>query len=101
MSPEQANFYHLGVAPLIGPLIGIERGWAEREEEEGGRVAGVRTFSLIAILGGAAALLNAPLREPLTSYALLALGALLAVARSSTSGADPRWLALLPRSLRY
>jgi len=79
MSPAQATFYHLGVALVIGLLIGIERGWAEREEEEGGRVAGVRTFALIGILGGAAALLAAPLREPLTGYALVALGALLTV----------------------
>ena len=56
MSPEQATFYHLGVALAIGLLIGVERGWSERGEQEGTRIAGVRTFALIGLLGGAAAL---------------------------------------------
>jgi hypothetical protein len=34
MSPAQATFHHLGVALEIGLLIGIEGGWAERDEEE-------------------------------------------------------------------
>jgi uncharacterized membrane protein (DUF4010 family) len=79
MSPAQASFYHLGVALAIGLLIGIERGWAEREAEEGGRVAGVRTFALIGLLGGAVVLLAKHLGEPLTAFALLALGGFLAV----------------------
>jgi MgtC family len=56
MSAAQATFYHLGVALAIGLLIGVERGWSERDEEEGTRVAGVRTFALIGLLGGAVAL---------------------------------------------
>ena len=36
----------------VGLLIGIERGWSEREEDEGDRIAGLRTFSLIGLLGG-------------------------------------------------
>jgi len=36
----------------VGLLIGIERGWSGREEDEGDRVAGLRTFSLIGLLGG-------------------------------------------------
>lgn len=39
----------------IGLLIGIERGWKLREVPEGQRVAGVRTFSLIGLLGGVSA----------------------------------------------
>ena len=46
MSPEQATFDHLGVASAIGLLIGVERGWSEREEQEGTRIAGVRAFAL-------------------------------------------------------
>jgi uncharacterized membrane protein YhiD involved in acid resistance len=45
-------------ALAIGLLIGIERGWSEREEEEGERIAGIRTFSLIGLLGGVLALLK-------------------------------------------
>ena len=44
-------------ALAIGLLIGIERGWSGRKEDEGQRVAGIRTFSLIGLLGGVIALL--------------------------------------------
>lgn len=57
MNEEQQVFYYLGVALAIGLLIGIERGWKERETKEGERVAGVRTYGLIGLLGGGAALL--------------------------------------------
>ncbi|HEX7110492.1 MAG TPA: MgtC/SapB family protein, partial [Aestuariivirga sp.] len=33
-------------------LIGLERGWRERDAEEGHRTAGLRTFSLIGLMGG-------------------------------------------------
>jgi uncharacterized membrane protein (DUF4010 family) len=46
-----------GLAAAIGLLIGIERGWQEREAKDGARVAGIRTFTLIGILGGIAGLL--------------------------------------------
>lgn len=42
----------LAVALGIGLLIGIERGWKERSEAEGGRVAGIRTLALAGLLGG-------------------------------------------------
>jgi len=42
----------LCVAVAIGLLIGVERGWRERELPEGGRVAGLRTFTLTGLLGG-------------------------------------------------
>src|SRR5579883_2770690 len=41
-----------GLAAAIGLLIGIERGWQEREARDGARVAGIRTYTLIGILGG-------------------------------------------------
>jgi uncharacterized membrane protein (DUF4010 family) len=44
----------LGLALLLGWLIGAERGWQARDEETGTRVAGIRTFALIALLGGLA-----------------------------------------------
>lgn len=34
-------FKRLGVAPAAGILIGLERGWHEREIDEGARVAGL------------------------------------------------------------
>ncbi len=45
-------FQRLGLALAIGFLIGVERGWQERGGIEGSRVAGIRTFSLIGLLGG-------------------------------------------------
>lgn len=45
-------FQRLGLALAIGLLVGIERGWREREGAAGSRVAGIRTFALIGLLGG-------------------------------------------------
>lgn len=39
-------------ALAVGLIVGLERGWREREEKEGGRVAGLRTFALVGMLGG-------------------------------------------------
>lgn len=36
----------------VGLLIGIERGWSGRAEREGELVAGIRTFTLMGLLGG-------------------------------------------------
>ncbi len=46
-----------GVALAIGLLIGLERGWRQREEAEGERTAGFRTYTLAALLGGVSAAL--------------------------------------------
>ncbi len=40
----------MGVALGISVLIGLERGWSERDLHEGSRVAGIRTFGLSAWL---------------------------------------------------
>lgn len=45
-------FERLGLALAIGLLMGVERGWQARDYAEGGRVAGIRTFALIGLLGG-------------------------------------------------
>ncbi|QBY55794.1 MgtC/SapB family protein [Cupriavidus oxalaticus] len=42
----------LAAALTVGLLIGLERGWHERDLPEGGRVAGLRTFALTGLLGG-------------------------------------------------
>jgi uncharacterized membrane protein (DUF4010 family) len=59
MNTDFAPFVHLAVALAIGLLIGTERGWQRRETEEGQRVAGLRTFSLIGLLGGVVGVLSA------------------------------------------
>lgn len=57
MSEELQIFYQLGVALAIGLMIGVERGWKERDAREGERIAGVRTYGLIGLLGGGSSLL--------------------------------------------
>lgn len=49
----------LALALAIGFLVGVERGWRDRDEAEGGRTAGIRTYALIGLLGGLAGLLSA------------------------------------------
>ncbi|MDZ7663809.1 MAG: MgtC/SapB family protein [Desulfotignum sp.] len=58
MEPSYNLAIKLLAALAIGLLIGIERGWRDREEDEGERVAGIRTFSLIGLLGGVCALIS-------------------------------------------
>lgn len=47
----------LAASLAVGLLIGVERGWRDRDLAEGERVAGLRTFSLVGLLGGALAVL--------------------------------------------
>lgn len=42
----------LVAALAVGLVIGLERGWHDRDLPEGGRVAGLRTFALTGLLGG-------------------------------------------------
>lgn len=50
----------LAEALAVGLLIGLERGWRERDLPDGGRVAGLRTFALIGFLGGLLGMQPAP-----------------------------------------
>lgn len=50
VAPAVAAIFH-GLA--IGVLIGTERGWASRAQQDGSRVAGLRTFGLLGLAGGA------------------------------------------------
>lgn len=53
-APPDALLPGLALALAIGLLLGVERGWRLRAEEAGGRVAGIRTFALLGLLGGLA-----------------------------------------------
>jgi uncharacterized membrane protein (DUF4010 family) len=68
----------IGLALAIGLLIGAERGWRLRDQQPGGRVAGIRTFALLGLLGG---VVGIEATRPLATAALLigagAIGALL------------------------
>ncbi|HEX9856938.1 MAG TPA: MgtC/SapB family protein [Paracoccaceae bacterium] len=41
-----------GIALSIGLLVGLERGWRERDEPSGSRTAGIRTYGIVGLLGG-------------------------------------------------
>lgn len=45
-------------ALAVGLIVGLERGWREREAADGTRVAGLRTFALTGLLGGVLALVD-------------------------------------------
>jgi uncharacterized membrane protein (DUF4010 family) len=49
--------FRLAIALALGLIIGMERGWERRDSIEGERVAGIRSFSFVALLGGVSALL--------------------------------------------
>lgn len=53
-----SQFSTLATALGIGLLVGSERGWHHRAHSEGGRVAGIRTFTLLGLLGGVVALVS-------------------------------------------
>src|SRR5690554_1005416 len=55
---EQQIVIRLAVALLLGALTGLERGWATRSQKPGERVAGLRTYALVGLLGGISALLS-------------------------------------------
>ena len=79
---ETELFQRMGLAVAIGAMIGVERHWREREAGKGRRTAGLRTFTLIGMFGGVAALIEIDLaRGAQPSGAILAtLFAILAIA---------------------
>ena len=66
----------LAVATGIGLLVGVERGWWQREEQAGARTAGIRTYTLIGLLGGVFGAIARALTEPVAAAIVLAVGVL-------------------------
>lgn len=73
--PPTELLLQLGSALAVGLLIGVERGWQLRGAQEGMRVAGVRTFSLLGFIAGLAGFLGASGNQ-LTASAIV-IGAVL------------------------
>jgi uncharacterized membrane protein (DUF4010 family) len=73
-------FYKFGVAIAIGVIVGVERHWRERDEPGGSRTAGIRTFSLIGMLGGAVGLLEGVVADHGGPTGLLTVGVFIAFA---------------------
>lgn len=55
---ELEIFGRLALAFGIGLAVGVERGWQTRDAEKGSRALGIRTLSLIGLLGGGFGLLG-------------------------------------------
>lgn len=68
----------LGLALALGFVIGLERGWKERAEGEGHRAAGLRTFSLVGLLGGVFGILSLGGDRILIAAGFVLTGAVLA-----------------------
>lgn len=64
-------FERLGLALAIGLLFGVERGWQEREAKPGSRVAGIRTFALVGLLGGTWGLLARSVGDVMLGFGAL------------------------------
>ncbi len=62
-----------------GLLIGIERGWRQRDRESGARVAGIRTFTLIGAMGALSSLIADVVSPLLAAVPLAGMVALLVV----------------------
>ncbi|HDM8037371.1 TPA: MgtC/SapB family protein [Vibrio fluvialis] len=76
----QSVIWNLLVALLLGAIVGTQRGWVARNNVEGSRVAGIRTFSLVGLYGGLSAILAAHYSPLLLGFALLALVVLASIA---------------------
>jgi uncharacterized membrane protein (DUF4010 family) len=63
----------LVLATSVGLLFGIERGWQQRAQKDGDRVAGIRTYTLIGLCGGVCGLLAAKQGGLFLGFAFLAL----------------------------
>jgi uncharacterized membrane protein (DUF4010 family) len=77
---ELENFKLLGIALAIGLLIGLERGWHTRDRDEGMRVAGLRTYGMISLLGGLSGLLAKQVDVFLMGFVFLGLTSVLLLA---------------------
>lgn len=58
----------LGIALAIGLVVGLERGWQERDMAAGSRTAGIRTYGISGLLGGILATLAQSLSAPAVFY---------------------------------
>ena len=79
---ELENFKYLGIALAIGLLIGLERGWRTRDLKEGMRVAGLRTYGMISLLGALSGILTQQMSSYFMEFVFLGLTSILLIAYS-------------------
>lgn len=63
----------LALSLAIGFLVGLERGWRQRDAPEGSRVAGIRTYAIAGLYGGVLAELSTEFGSPEVFYVGLAV----------------------------
>lgn len=79
--PSQLSpFLGLSISLLLGFLVGIQRGWINRNKASGQRIAGIRTHALIGLLGGLCGLLATIFGELVLGLAFLSLSILITAA---------------------
>lgn len=83
-SGEWLVYRDLAIALAAGLLIGVERGWTMRDQNRGARVAGIRTFGLIAGLGGLVALIAQSLSLIIAAILLTGVVTMLAFSHAKT-----------------
>lgn len=82
---NNATALNLLIALLLGAVVGLERGWGSRKKAAGERIAGIRTFALIGLLGGIAAVLSQQLMPWVFPTVLVGLIAIALVAFNKQS----------------
>jgi len=76
---------NLAFALAAGLIVGMERGWQERSASEGSRVAGIRTFGLIGLMGGLWEILGSGENSILFGLAYLAFALVMVIAHFAES----------------
>ncbi|MCO6179938.1 DUF4010 domain-containing protein [Ciceribacter sp. RN22] len=72
-------YQRLGLAIAIGAAVGVERHWRAKDEPEGARAAGIRTFTMIGMTGGVAGLVEKYLSPGVAGSGIAVTGFLVAM----------------------
>lgn len=86
--PSTELLLQIGSALAVGLLVGVERGWQLRGAQEGMRVAGVRTFSLLGLVAGLAGLLGAMDYQIVASAIVIGAAAVIAIGYGLAARSD-------------
>lgn len=86
--PSTELLLQIGAALAVGLLVGVERGWNLRSAQQGMRVAGVRTFSLLGLVAGLAGLLGSTGYQIVASAIVVGAAAVIAIGYAQAAKAD-------------
>lgn len=75
---DSGHLIGVALSLALGLLAGVQRGWTLRNQEQGSRFAGIRTFALIGLAGGLAGVLHAHSRGPATAIIVAAAALIVA-----------------------